>query len=61
MYRGLFTPRTNLAQVFLYEALVVPFEISALSLVVTFWTDKIPIWAIVLICIVLYAHVSQLT
>lgn len=34
-----------------------PFEISALSLVVSFWSNKIPVWAVVLACIILYAYV----
>lgn len=40
---------------FLYEAFLIPFEISALNLVITFWTDKVPIAAICVGCIVLYA------
>lgn len=39
---------------FLYEALLVPFEISALNLVLKFWRDDIPVAAVVAICIVLY-------
>jgi amino acid transporter len=43
---------------FLYEAILIPFEISALSLVLTFWRDDIPVWAICLGCIVLYAIIN---
>lgn len=39
---------------FLYEALLVPFEISALNVVLKFWRDDIPVAAVVAICIVLY-------
>lgn len=39
---------------FLYEALLIPFEISALNLVLTFWRDDIPVEAVVAACIVLY-------
>lgn len=40
---------------FLYEAVLIPWEISALNLVLTFWSDDIPIAAICAACIVLYA------
>ena len=40
---------------FFYEALLIPFEIVALNLVLSFWTDAIPTAAVCAICIVLYA------
>ena len=40
---------------FLYEATLIPFEITALNLVLTFWSDDIPVAAICAACIVLYA------
>ncbi|CAG7558822.1 unnamed protein product [Fusarium equiseti] len=43
---------------FLYEALLVPFEISALNLVLKFWRDDIPVAAVVAICIVLYGLIN---
>ncbi|KAI0023969.1 amino acid permease/ SLC12A domain-containing protein [Xylariomycetidae sp. FL0641] len=43
---------------FLYEACLIPFEISALNLILTFWTDKIPVAAICVACIVLYAVIN---
>lgn len=46
---------------FLYEAAAVPYEISALNLVLTFWTDKIPIWAVCIICIILYGIINLFT
>lgn len=39
---------------FFYEAFLIPFEISALNLVLTFWRDDIPVAAVVAACIVLY-------
>lgn len=40
---------------FFYEALLIPFEITALSLVLSFWRDDIPVAAVCAACIVLYA------
>lgn len=40
---------------FLYEALLIPFEITALNLVLGFWRDDIPAAAVIAVCIVLYA------
>lgn len=40
---------------FLYEALLIPFEITALNLVLGFWRDDIPAAAVITACIVLYA------
>jgi amino acid transporter len=40
---------------FFYEALLIPFEITALSLVLGFWRDDIPVAAVCAACIVLYA------
>lgn len=39
---------------FLYEVLLIPFEITALNLVLTFWRDDIPVEAVIAACIVLY-------
>ncbi len=39
---------------YLYEAIAVPFEITALNLVLTFWRDDIPVGAICAGCIVAY-------
>ncbi|CAD0010623.1 unnamed protein product [Aureobasidium pullulans] len=38
----------------LYELCLIPFEISALNLVLTFWREDIPVWATCLACTVLY-------
>ena len=40
---------------FFYEALLIPFEITALHLVLTFWSDHIPVAAICAAVIVCYA------
>lgn len=40
---------------FLYEAAMIPFEITALNLVLTFWRDDIPVWAVCLACIIAYS------
>ncbi|KAH6643500.1 amino acid permease-domain-containing protein [Boeremia exigua] len=41
---------------FFFEVLAIPFEIAAVNLVVTYWTDKIPVAAICAICIILYRY-----
>ncbi|KAI1343678.1 amino acid permease/ SLC12A domain-containing protein [Xylariaceae sp. FL0016] len=43
---------------FLYEACLIPFEISALNLVLTYWSDNIPVPAICIACIILYAIIN---
>ncbi|KAL2802877.1 amino acid permease/ SLC12A domain-containing protein [Aspergillus granulosus] len=45
---------------YFYEALLVPFEITALNLVLSFWSDRIPVAAICVACIVLYACLNIL-
>lgn len=45
----------------LYELCLIPFEISALSLVLSFWRDDIPTWAVCLACIVLYGLLNIVT
>lgn len=37
---------------FLYEALLIPFEITALTTVLGYWSDNVPPWSIPLACIV---------
>ncbi|KAJ5380513.1 uncharacterized protein N7496_002941 [Penicillium cataractarum] len=46
---------------FIYEALLIPFEISALNLVLTFWRDDIPVEAVVAACIVIYFVLNAFT
>ncbi|KAK9236679.1 amino acid permease/ SLC12A domain-containing protein [Lipomyces kononenkoae] len=43
---------------FLYEAILIPFEISALNLVLSFWRDDIPVAAVCAACVVLYAAIN---
>lgn len=40
---------------FLYEALLIPFEITALNIVLRYWRDDIPVAAVCAAVIVLYA------
>lgn len=41
---------------FIYEALMIPFEITAISLLLSFWRDDIPVAAVCAACIVLYGY-----
>ncbi|RDW64085.1 amino acid transporter-like protein [Coleophoma crateriformis] len=43
---------------FLYEAILIPWEMTALNLVLTFWRDDIPIAAVCAGCIVLYGIIN---
>jgi amino acid transporter len=45
---------------FFYEALLIPFEITALNIVLSFWRDDIPVWAVCLAAIVLYGACNVL-
>lgn len=45
---------------YLYEGLIIPFEITALNLVLSFWSPNIPVAAICAACIVLYALINVL-
>lgn len=45
---------------FLYEGLNIPFEITAVDMVLTFWRDDIPAAAVISACLVLYAYVLLL-
>lgn len=45
---------------FFYEAILIPFEITALNLVLGFWSDNIPTIAVIIGCIVIYAYASQM-
>ncbi|KAK7715108.1 hypothetical protein SLS64_003805 [Diaporthe eres] len=39
---------------YIYEAILIPFELSALTLVLSFWRDDIPVAAVISVAIVLY-------
>ncbi|KAL8409749.1 hypothetical protein RB594_007996 [Gaeumannomyces avenae] len=43
---------------FLYEAFLIPFEISALNLVLQFWRNDIPVVAVCIACVVLYGMLN---
>ena len=43
---------------FIYEALMVPFEITAINLILKYWRDDIPVAAVCAACIVLYGYGS---
>ncbi|OLN87693.1 General amino acid permease AGP2-like protein 2 [Colletotrichum chlorophyti] len=45
---------------FLYEALLIPFEITALTLVLSYWSDHIPPAAVCSACVVLYGCLNFL-
>jgi hypothetical protein len=36
-------------------AFAIPYEITAIDVLLTFWTDKIPVGAVVVVCLVIYA------
>ncbi|CDM28994.1 hypothetical protein DTO013E5_1217 [Penicillium roqueforti] len=46
---------------FLNMAFLVPFEIVAMNIMITFWTDKVPVEAIIVAMIVLYAILNVAT
>ncbi|KAH7153540.1 putative general amino acid permease [Dactylonectria macrodidyma] len=46
---------------FLNMAFLVPFEIVAMNIMITFWTDKVPVEAIIVAMIVLYALLNVIT
>ncbi|RFU26326.1 hypothetical protein B7463_g10019, partial [Scytalidium lignicola] len=43
---------------FLYEAFLIPWEISALTLILTYWWDNVPFAAVVAICIFFYGLIN---
>ena len=45
---------------FFYEALLIPFEITALNIVLGFWRDDIPVWAVCIAVIILYGACNVL-
>jgi yeast amino acid transporter len=46
---------------FLNMAFLVPFEIVAMNIMITFWTDKVPVEAIIVIMIVAYALLNTIS
>ncbi|RJE19495.1 Amino acid permease [Aspergillus sclerotialis] len=45
---------------FIYEALMIPFEITAINLILNYWRDDIPVAAVCAACIVLYGLINAL-
>lgn len=43
---------------FLLEAFLVPFELTALNIILHFWTTKIPVAAVVVVGLALYASIN---
>ncbi|KAM0546236.1 hypothetical protein ACHAPJ_010919 [Fusarium lateritium] len=43
---------------FIYMALTVPFEISAVNLLLSYWRDDIPVLAVCLVCIAIYTLIN---
>ena len=43
---------------YFFEVLAIPFEITAVCLVLRYWTDVIPVWAICTVCLLLYAIIN---
>ncbi|KAF9496890.1 general amino acid permease AGP2 [Pleurotus eryngii] len=43
---------------FVYEAILIPFEVTAFNLVLHFWTDKIPVEATISFVLVLYVAIN---
>lgn len=46
---------------FLTEAFLLPFELVAMNIMITFWTDKVPVEAIIFVMIVLYALLNMIS
>jgi amino acid transporter len=46
---------------FLNMAILVPFEIVAVNIMITFWTDKVPVEVIIVLMIVIYALLNTIT
>lgn len=42
---------------FIFEAMLVPFEIVACNVIIHFWSDIVPAWAIIAMAILAYAYV----
>jgi amino acid transporter len=44
---------------FIFEAALVPFEVTACNMIINYWTDVIPVSAIIVIVLVLYVYVTS--
>ena len=45
---------------FIYEALVIPFDINATAIVVQYYSEDVTIWTVSLACIILYTLIKYL-
>ena len=45
---------------FIFEAALVPFEVTACNVIIHFWSDIVPVGGIIAIVLTLYAYASQL-
>lgn len=45
---------------FIFEAILVPFEVTACNLIIHFWSDALPVGAVIAIVMVLYALINIL-
>ncbi|OGE51279.1 hypothetical protein PENARI_c014G06257 [Penicillium arizonense] len=45
---------------FFLMAFAIPYEITAINVLLTYWTDKVPVVAVVMICLVIYAGLNGL-
>ncbi|KAA8642447.1 uncharacterized protein ATNIH1004_011391 [Aspergillus tanneri] len=46
---------------FFLMAFNIPYEITAINVLLTYWTDKVPVAAVVVVCLVIYAILNGLT
>ncbi|KAF9890623.1 hypothetical protein FE257_005754 [Aspergillus nanangensis] len=46
---------------FFLMAFSIPYEITAIHVLLTYWTNKIPVYAVVLVCLAIYAVLNGLT
>lgn len=46
---------------FVFEAAMVPFEITACNIIITYWSDAVPVAAIIVIILVLFVCVMSST
>ncbi|CZR55828.1 related to amino acid transporters [Phialocephala subalpina] len=46
---------------YLNMAFLVPFEIVAMSVLIRFWSDAVPVWAVIVVMIVLYALLNTIS
>lgn len=55
---ALLKPLMHCRNFFLFEAIMVPFEITACNLIIHYWSEIVPTGAIIAICICLYGLIN---